>query len=85
MPDPVDIDLETGLNVFKTLTKISQVSNTLLKRVLAEQDTKLTLHVMESLEKQLILQAKLQGLFTEDPAARINVLVGTRSLTSGKN
>jgi hypothetical protein len=48
VPEPVDTDLESGLNVFKTLTNISQVSNTLLKRALAEQNAQLTLHVMDA-------------------------------------
>ena len=66
----VDVSPEAGLNVYKTLTNISQVSNTLLNRALAEQDTKLTLLVMDRIENQLTLAAKLQGLFTDGPMHR---------------
>jgi len=71
----VDVSPEAGLNVYKTLTNISQVSNTLLNRALAEQDTKLTLLVMDRIENQLTLAAKLQGLFTDGPMQQVNILV----------
>ena len=65
---------EAGLNVYKTLTNINQISNTFLNRALAEQDTKLTQLVMDRIENQLTLAAKLQGLFTDGPMQQVTFL-----------
>ena len=74
-PNILDHEVSKELNVYNELLYISSVTAYLLKEAMQEQNTPLTLRVLERMESQLAFVAKLEGLFKEGPQSQINILV----------